>query len=138
MLGSSVPSSGPTWSAAPGPTTSVTSTRPEPTRRPPPTPTPKRLRTSRWRTGARSSSCSTRSLPSERLPWLDVNADVAADLKDLAATLAGIEAALDIDRLRAQVAELQEQASRPDLWDDVEHAQQVNSKLAHKQGDLRR
>jgi peptide chain release factor 2 len=67
-----------------------------------------------------------------------VNADVAADLKDLAATLAGIEAALDIDRLRAQVAELQEQASRPDLWDDVEHAQQVNSKLAHKQGDLRR
>jgi len=73
-----------------------------------------------------------------RLPWLDVNTDVAADLKDLAGTLAGIEAVLDIDRLRAQVAELEEQASRPDLWDDVEHAQQVNSKLAHKQGDLRR
>jgi peptide chain release factor 2 len=67
-----------------------------------------------------------------------VNTDLAADLKDLAATLAGIEAALDVDRLRAQVAELQEQVSRPDLWDDVEHAQQVNSKLAHKQGDLRR
>ncbi|MFZ0118284.1 MAG: peptide chain release factor 2 [Pseudonocardiaceae bacterium] len=67
-----------------------------------------------------------------------MNADVAADLKDLASTLAGIEAVLDIDRLRAQVAELQEQAGRPDLWDDAEHAQQVNSKLAHLQHDLRR
>ncbi len=67
-----------------------------------------------------------------------MNIDVAAGLKDLAGTLAGIETVLDIDRLRAQVAELEEQAARPDLWDDVEHAQQVNSKLAHKQGDLRR
>ncbi|HEV7830578.1 MAG TPA: peptide chain release factor 2 [Pseudonocardiaceae bacterium] len=67
-----------------------------------------------------------------------MNADVAAGLKDLDATLAGIEAVLDLDRLRAQVAELQEQVARPDLWDDVEHAQQVNSKLSHKQGDLRR
>src|SRR3978361_2171733 len=40
--------------------------------------------------------------------------------------------------MRAQVAELQEQAGRPDLWDDVDHAQQVNSRLAHLQGDLRR
>jgi peptide chain release factor 2 len=67
-----------------------------------------------------------------------VNADVAAELKDLAGTLAGIETVLDIDRLRSQVATLEQEAGRPDLWDDVEHAQQVNSKLAHKQGDLRR
>ncbi|MGH3832329.1 MAG: peptide chain release factor 2 [Pseudonocardiaceae bacterium] len=67
-----------------------------------------------------------------------MNTDVAADLKELAATLAGIEAVLDIDRLRTEVDELREQAARPDLWDDVEHAQQVNSCFAHKQGDLRR
>ncbi|MGH4016968.1 MAG: peptide chain release factor 2 [Pseudonocardiaceae bacterium] len=67
-----------------------------------------------------------------------MNADLAAALKDLAAALAGIEAVLDVDRLRAQVAELEEEAARPDLWDDIEHAQQVNSKLAHQQGDLRR
>ncbi len=67
-----------------------------------------------------------------------MNPDVAAELKDLAATLAGIEAALDIDRMRSQVATLEQEAGRPDLWDDVEHAQQVNSTLAHKQGDLRR
>ena len=67
-----------------------------------------------------------------------MNADVAAELKDLAGTLAGIETVLDIDRLRSQVATLEQEAGRPDLWDDVEHAQQVNSKLAQKQGDLRR
>ncbi|MGH3797476.1 MAG: peptide chain release factor 2 [Pseudonocardiaceae bacterium] len=67
-----------------------------------------------------------------------MNLDVAADLKDLVATLAGIETVLDVDRLRAQIAELESEASRPDLWEDIEHAQQVNSKLAHKQGDLRR
>jgi peptide chain release factor 2 len=67
-----------------------------------------------------------------------VNADVSADLKDLAGTLTGIEAVLDIDRLRAQVAELEAEAGRPDLWDDVDHAQQVNSKLSHKQADLRK
>ncbi|MGH3915114.1 MAG: peptide chain release factor 2 [Pseudonocardiaceae bacterium] len=67
-----------------------------------------------------------------------MDADLATDLKDLAGTLAGIEAVLDVDRIRAQVAELENEAARPDLWDDVEHAQQVNSKLAHKQGDLRR
>ncbi|HEY6424793.1 MAG TPA: peptide chain release factor 2 [Pseudonocardiaceae bacterium] len=67
-----------------------------------------------------------------------MNPDVAADLKDLAATLAGIESVLDIGRLQAEVTELEEQAGRPDLWEDIEHAQQVNSKLAHKQGDLKR
>ena len=67
-----------------------------------------------------------------------VSTDVAADLKDLAATLTGIEAVIDVDALRAQVAELEAEASRPDLWNDVEHAQQVKSKLAHTQGDLRR
>ena len=67
-----------------------------------------------------------------------MNADVAADLKDLAGTLTGIEAVLDVDGLRAQLAELEQEAARPDLWDDVERAQQVNSKLAHKQSDLRR
>ncbi|MGH3977503.1 MAG: peptide chain release factor 2 [Pseudonocardiaceae bacterium] len=67
-----------------------------------------------------------------------MNTDVAADLKDLATTLTGIEAVVDIDRLRAEVAELEQEASRPDLWDDAEHAQQVNSRLAYRQGDLRR
>jgi peptide chain release factor 2 len=67
-----------------------------------------------------------------------VDAELTADLKDLAGTLAGIEAVLDIDRLRAEVAELQEQVARPDLWQDVAQAQRLTSTLAHKQGELRR
>ncbi|KAA2262835.1 peptide chain release factor 2 [Solihabitans fulvus] len=67
-----------------------------------------------------------------------MNPDVEADLNELSATLGNIEAVLDLDGLRAQVAELEEQAAKPDLWDDQEKAQQVTSQLAHRQGDLRR
>jgi peptide chain release factor 2 len=67
-----------------------------------------------------------------------VNLDVEADIKDLSATLGSIEAVMDLDGLRAQVADLEEQAVRPDLWDDQEKAQKVTSQLSHKQGELRR
>ncbi|GGS44340.1 peptide chain release factor 2 [Actinokineospora fastidiosa] len=68
----------------------------------------------------------------------DVNPDVVTDLKDLSATLANVEAVIDLDSLRNQVAALEEQAARPDLWDDPEAAQKVTSQLAHRQGELRR
>lgn len=67
-----------------------------------------------------------------------MNPDVEADIKDLSATLASIEAVMDLDALRAAVADLEEQAARPDLWNDQEKAQQVTSQLSHKQGELRR
>lgn len=49
-----------------------------------------------------------------------------------------IEAVLDLDKLRADIAALEEQAAAPTLWDDVEHAQQVTSRLAFLQGQVRR
>ncbi|HEV2781413.1 MAG TPA: peptide chain release factor 2 [Actinophytocola sp.] len=67
-----------------------------------------------------------------------MNPDVAADLKDLADTLASVEAVMDLDALRAKIAELEELAARPNLWDDPETAQQITSQLSHKQGELRR
>jgi peptide chain release factor 2 len=67
-----------------------------------------------------------------------VNPDVEADIKELSATLSSIEAVLDLDALRAAVADLEAQATRPDLWDDQEKAQKVTSQLSHKQGELRR
>ncbi|WP_033442049.1 peptide chain release factor 2 [Saccharothrix sp. NRRL B-16314] len=67
-----------------------------------------------------------------------MNPDVEADIKDLSATLSSIEAVMDLDSLRAQVADLEETAARPDLWDDQEQAQKVTSQLSHKQGELRR
>jgi peptide chain release factor 2 len=67
-----------------------------------------------------------------------VNPDVAADLKELSNTLGSIEAVMDVAALRKQVADLEEETARPDLWNDQENAQRVTSQLARKQGELRR
>jgi len=67
-----------------------------------------------------------------------VNADAAADLKDLSTTLESIEAVTDLPALRVEIADLSDQAGQPDLWNDAEAAQKVTSRLAHAQGELRR
>ena len=64
--------------------------------------------------------------------------DVPAELKELSATLTNIEAVLDVAKLRAQVADLERQASDPELWNNPENAQKVTSKLSHTQGQVRR
>jgi peptide chain release factor 2 len=64
--------------------------------------------------------------------------DVPAELKELSATLASVEAVVDLPRLRREAAGLEQQASAPDLWDDVERAQQVTSRLSNVQNDVRR
>jgi peptide chain release factor 2 len=67
-----------------------------------------------------------------------VNPDVVADLKELSDTLASVEAVSDLDDLRSQIADLEQQAARPDLWNDPDSAQKVTSQLSHKQSELRR
>jgi len=64
--------------------------------------------------------------------------DVPAELKELSATLSSIESVVDVPTLRAEVAELERQASAPDLWSDPEQAQQVTSRLSYAQGEIRR
>src|SRR6059058_5810731 len=64
--------------------------------------------------------------------------DVPAELKELSATLSSIEAVVDLPALRREVADLEQRASAPDLWNDVEKAQQVNSRLSYVQGEIRR
>jgi peptide chain release factor 2 len=67
-----------------------------------------------------------------------VNPDVAAELKDISGTLENIESVMDLPTLRADVSALEDEAARPDLWEDQSYAQRVNSQLAYKQADLRR
>ena len=62
----------------------------------------------------------------------------ATELKDLAASLDSVEAAMDLDGLRRQVAELETQVAAPDLWNDVETAQKLTSDFTHKQADLKK
>mgnify|MGYP001359243433 CR=1 FL=1 len=49
-----------------------------------------------------------------------------------------IAKALDVDRLHAQIKDLEQQAAQPNLWDDVDHAQQVTSKLSAAQAQVKR
>lgn len=52
--------------------------------------------------------------------------------------MGSIEAVLDLDRLRADIAVLEEQAAAPSLWDDPEAAQKITSKLSHLQAEVRK
>jgi len=67
-----------------------------------------------------------------------VNLDDAAALKELQITMGSIEAVVDVDRLKATIADLAQQAAVPDLWNDQENAQAVTSQLSHAQADLAR
>ncbi|MFE3200733.1 MULTISPECIES: peptide chain release factor 2 [Embleya] len=64
--------------------------------------------------------------------------DPSEELKSVESTMGSIEAVLDLDKMRADVAALNEKAAAPDLWDDPEAAQKVTSRLSFLQGELRR
>ncbi|MGI8679989.1 MAG: peptide chain release factor 2 [Jatrophihabitans sp.] len=63
--------------------------------------------------------------------------DVPAELKELSATLVSIESVVDLDALRGELADLEAAASLPTLWDDVEKAQKITSRLSFVQGEIR-
>ncbi|MFJ2263215.1 peptide chain release factor 2 [Streptomyces sp. NPDC087844] len=64
--------------------------------------------------------------------------DVSEELKSLSSTMESIEAVLDLDKLRAEIAALEEQAAAPSLWDDPDEAQKITSKLSHLQAEVRK
>jgi peptide chain release factor 2 len=64
--------------------------------------------------------------------------DFSAEIRDLRSTLGSIQAVSDPTTLKAKIAELSEQASVPNLWDDPEAAQKVTSALSQAQSELDR
>ncbi|MFI0515284.1 peptide chain release factor 2 [Streptomyces sp. WSLK1-5] len=64
--------------------------------------------------------------------------DVSEELKSLSSTMESIEAVLDLDKLRADIAVLEEQAAAPSLWDNPDEAQKITSKLSHLQAEVRK
>ncbi|MBA2699129.1 MAG: peptide chain release factor 2 [Nocardioidaceae bacterium] len=64
--------------------------------------------------------------------------DFSERLKQLDATLTSIEQVLDLDRIRAEIADLGEQVAAPDLWDDQANAQRVTGRLSVLQSELER
>jgi peptide chain release factor 2 len=65
-------------------------------------------------------------------------ADFAEELKNLDATLTGIETVLDVEGLRRRADELEKEASDPDLWSDQDRAQAVTRRLSSVRGDIAR
>ncbi|KQY58605.1 peptide chain release factor 2 [Aeromicrobium sp. Root495] len=64
--------------------------------------------------------------------------DFAEQIKELSTTLTSIEKVLDLDKIRAEIADLQEQVGAPDLWDDQANAQRVTGRLSVLQADVER
>ncbi len=64
--------------------------------------------------------------------------DFSLELKDLRATMESVRHVTDLDSLRTQISELEEQSGAPDLWDDPESAQEVTSRLSRANSELER
>ena len=64
--------------------------------------------------------------------------DLDAEIKQLQATMQTIGKVLDVDAMRAEIADLGEQVAAPDLWDDQANAQRVTGRLSALQGELER
>lgn len=82
------------------------------------------LASSRWRRGT--------------LCFEVVAADLTQDIAELDRSLASIESVADLDSLKSEIADLEEQVAAPDLWDDQDNAQRVTSRLSAKQAELER
>jgi peptide chain release factor 2 len=64
--------------------------------------------------------------------------DFSDRIKQLDATLGSIERVLDLDAMRAEIADLGEQVAAPDLWDDQANAQRVTGRLSLLQSEVGR
>ncbi len=64
--------------------------------------------------------------------------DFAVDLAAINSTLGSIEKVLKVDDMLTRIAQLEIEASAPNLWDDQAHAQKVTSQLSILQADLGR
>ena len=56
--------------------------------------------------------------------------DFASEIQSLRTTMASVREVTDLSALEAQIADLEQQAAAPDLWDDPDSAQVVTSALS--------
>ena len=64
--------------------------------------------------------------------------DFSVALADLDRALSSIEAVVDPDSKRAEIAKLEQQVAAPDLWDNPDNAQRVTSRLSALQAEVDR
>jgi peptide chain release factor 2 len=80
--------------------------------------------------------CARCTLLCDRFGALYLMRDLTDDLSALRKRLSEAEAYLDLGGRRARAAELEEQASRPDLWDDPDAARRVTTELSRVREDV--
>jgi peptide chain release factor 2 len=64
--------------------------------------------------------------------------DPADEISELSSKLDSIEAVVDPDAMKTEVADLREQAADPALWEDQARAQAVTRRLSYVEGELAR
>ena len=64
--------------------------------------------------------------------------DLSSRIRAVRASFADITAVMDLPKLDAEIADLEQQASEPNLWNDQEQAQRVTSGLSHRQVRVRK
>ena len=73
--------------------------------------------------------------PAGRVVLILVAVDFENAIKALRTTMSSVREVTDLTSLQAQITDLETQASAPDLWDDVEKAQQVTSALSRAKAE---
>ncbi|KGN39262.1 peptide chain release factor 2 [Knoellia subterranea] len=64
--------------------------------------------------------------------------DFQQEIKDLRTTMTSVRDVTDLGALETQIADLEQQAAAPDLWDDQEKAQAVTSALSRAKAEFDR
>ncbi len=64
--------------------------------------------------------------------------EILAAAAELSKVLGSIEAVVDPEAKKLEIADLSEEVAEPNLWDDPEHAQQVTTRLSTLQADVDR
>ena len=64
--------------------------------------------------------------------------DFTAAIRALRTTIESINQVTDLERLRRDIGDLEQQSAAPDLWDDPDAAQKVTSRLSHLSAELDR
>ena len=64
--------------------------------------------------------------------------DFETEIKNLRTTMGSVREVTDVPALEAQIADLEQQAATPDLWDDPDKAQGVTSALSRANAELER
>lgn len=62
--------------------------------------------------------------------------DYGLEINAIDATLVSIEKVLDLPKLHRQAEALEQEAGRPNLWDDPENAQKITSRLSRVQAEI--